>query len=173
MSAFREHETYVPVSLIDNPNLVPDEEKSMQVVKIPRLHCYRCVFTWTPVKSPVHMCPRCKSKLWDVPKIRPVKLGQGLGIEDILTPHLPEIRRLARKYGAERIKVFGSVRRHEATEESDVDLMVRWSKPVSLLDRAGLRLGIELVLGHPVDLVNEGGLHWAIAPQAESEAVTL
>ncbi len=145
----------------------------MQDVRIPRLHCYRCVYTWTPVKAPVRMCPRCKSLLWDVPKIRPVKLGNGLGIEEILAPHQGEIRRLARRYGAELIMVFGSVRRREATEESDVDLMVRWKKSVSLLDRAGLRLDLEKALGRPVDLVNEGGLHWAIAPQVEAEAVPL
>ena len=145
----------------------------MQEVVIPRLHCYRCIFTWTPIKSPVRMCPRCKSTLWDIPKIRAVRLGSGLGIEEILTPHLRELRRLARRYGAERIRVFGSVRRREATATSDVDLMVRWKRPVSLLAHAGLRLAIEKAIGHPVDLVNEGGLHWAIAPQVESEAVVL
>ncbi|MGD0587193.1 MAG: nucleotidyltransferase family protein [Thermoplasmata archaeon] len=145
----------------------------MQHVTIPRIHCYRCVYTWTPVKTPVRMCPRCKSTLWDVPKIRPVKFGDGLGIEEILTPHLDEIRRLARKHGAERIMVFGSVRRREATEKSDVDLMVRWKRPVSLLDRAGLRTDLEKALGRSVDLVNEGGLHWAIQPQIEAEAVLL
>lgn len=145
----------------------------MQDVTIPRLHCYRCVHTWTPVKAPVRMCPRCKSRLWDVPKVRAVKLGNGLGIEEILSPHRSEVRRIARRYGVERIMVFGSVRRQEATESSDVDLMVRWRKPVSLLDRAGLRLDIEKVLRRTVDLVNEGGIHWAIQPQIEAEAVPL
>ncbi len=145
----------------------------MKNVPIPRLHCYRCVYTWTPVRSPVRMCPRCKSKLWDVPKLRPVKLGNGLGIEEILLPHRSEIRRLARKHGADRIWAFGSVRRREATERSDVDLMVRWKRPVSLLDRAGLRADIEKTLGRSVDLVNEGGFHWSIQPQVEAEAVPL
>jgi len=145
----------------------------MQEVTIPRLHCYRCVYTWTPVKAPVRMCPRCKSRLWDVPKIRPVKLGKGLGIEEVLSSHRSEIRQIARRYGVKRIMVFGSVRRREATETSDVDLMVRWQKPVSLLDRAGLRLDIERALGRTVDLVNEGGIHWAIRPQIEAEAVPL
>jgi len=102
-----------------------------------------------------------------------LRLGNCLGIEDLLTPHLGEIRRLARRYGAEQILVFGSVRRREATETSDVDLMVRWKKPVSLLDRAGLRLDLEKTLGRSVDLVNEGGLHWAIQPQVQAEAVPL
>ena len=145
----------------------------MQDIAIPRVHCYRCIYTWTPVRAPIRICPRCKSKLWDVPKIRPVKLGHGLGIEEILAPHLSEIQRLARRHGVQRIAVFGSVRRREATESSDVDLMVRWSKPVSLLHHAAFRLDIEEVLGRPVDLVNEGGLHWAIRPQVEAEAVTL
>ena len=145
----------------------------MQDVAIPRLHCYRCIYTWTPVRTPVRMCPRCKSKLWDVPKIRPVRLGKGLGIEEVLAPHLSEIRRLARMYGVDRLMVFGSVRRREAAEDSDVDLMVRWKKPVSLLDRAGLRADIERTIGRSVDLVNEGGLHWAIRPQIEAEAVPL
>jgi len=145
----------------------------MQQVAIPRLHCYRCIYTWTPVRSPVRMCPRCKSKLWDIPKIRPVRLGNRLGIAEILTPHLRDIRKLARKHGVERIMVFGSVRRREATENSDIDLMVRWKKPVSLLVRATLSVELENLLGRRVDIVNEGGLHWAVAPQVEAEAVPL
>lgn len=69
--------------------------------------------------------------------------------------------------------VFGSVRRREATEGSDVDLMVRWGRPHSLLDRASLAAEIEAIVGRRVDLVNEGGLHWAIEPQVESERVPL
>ena len=69
--------------------------------------------------------------------------------------------------------VFGSVRRREATENSDIDLMVRWKKPVSLLVRATLSVELENLLGRRVDIVNEGGLHWAVAPQVEAEAVPL
>ncbi|MGP8076087.1 MAG: nucleotidyltransferase family protein, partial [Thermoplasmata archaeon] len=92
---------------------------------------------------------------------------------EVLTPHLDEIHRLAKKNGAARILVFGSVRRREATEKSDVDLMVRWRRPISLLDRADFHLELEKTLGRSVDLVDEGALHWAIRPQVESEAVSL
>ena len=136
-------------------------------------HCYRCVYIWRLRRRVARMCPRCKSKLWAVPKFRPLKLGNGLGIEEILTPHLGEVRRLARRHGARELLVFGSVRRREATATSDVDLMVRWKHPVSLLERAGLGADLEMVLGRSVDLVNEGGLHWAIAPQVASEAIAL
>lgn len=145
----------------------------MQEVKIPKLHCHRCFHTWAPVKSPVRICPRCKSRLWDTPKITPVKIGSALGIDEILKPHLNEIRRLARRHGASRILVFGSVRRGNATDRSDVDLLVRWKKPISLLARAGLCADLERLLGRSVDLANEGGLHWAIAPQVMAEAVPL
>ena len=69
--------------------------------------------------------------------------------------------------------VFGSVRRAEATPQSDVDLIVAWRRPVSLLHRAGLCADLERILGRNVDLVNEGGLHWAIEPQVMAEAVPL
>ncbi len=136
--------------------------------------CYRCLYTWTirGTRLPA-ICPRCKSRLYRVPRIRPVKLGPGLGIEEILHPHGEQIRHAALRYGVDRIWVFGSVRRREATESSDVDLMVRWGRPHSLLDRASLATEFETILGRRVDLVNEGGLHWAIAPQVESEKVPL
>lgn len=79
----------------------------------------------------------------------------------------------ALRYGVDRIWVFGSVRRREATHSSDVDLMVRWRRPHSLLDRVSLATELETILGRRVDLVNEGGLHWAITPQVESERVPL
>jgi uncharacterized protein len=65
------------------------------------------------------------------------------------------------------------VRRREATQRSDVDLLVRWARPHSLLDRAELEQEIEDLVGRPVEIVNEGGLHWAIEPQVESEKVPL
>jgi predicted nucleotidyltransferase len=147
----------------------------MREVKLPTLHCYRCIYEWTPVRSPVRICPRCKSKLWDMPKIRPVKLGSGLGIDEVLGPHLAEIRNLERKHGVRRLRVFGSVRRREATPKSDVDLLVQWKRPnrISLLDKAELLIDLEAVLHRKVDLVSEGALDWAIRPQVEAEAVPL
>jgi predicted nucleotidyltransferase len=142
-------------------------------VNLPRLTCLRCGYTWTPVRSPVVRCSRCKSRYWDVPRIRPVRLGKGLGIEEIVLPHRAAILGLARRYGAKELRVFGSVRRREATAHSDVDLLVEWRRPVSLLSYAGLRSGLEEILGRRVDLANRGGLHPAIAPRIEAEAVPL
>jgi uncharacterized protein len=111
--------------------------------------------------------------MYDVPRIRPVHLGRGLGIEEILHPHRAAILRAARAHGAAGLWVFGSVRRREATARSDVDLIVRWSRPHSLLDRVELAQEIEALISRRVELVNEGGLHWAIEPQVDSEKVPL
>jgi uncharacterized protein len=138
---------------------------------LPKLRCYRCLYGWTPRVSPVARCPRCKSKLWDTPKIHSIRLGVGLGMEDLIAPHRMDILRLARKYGAKELRVFGSVRRREARIDSDVDLLVVWKKDRPSM--AWLRLPRELakVIGHPVDLAEPTSLDWSVRPQVEAEAV--
>lgn len=141
-------------------------------MELPHLRCYRCFYEWVPRKDPVPACPRCRSKLYATPRIRPVKLGKGLGIEEVVRPHLTEIRKIARLYGLKRIRVFGSVRRSEGRSNSDVDFLVSWKrKRHSILDRLALASELEDLLGRRVDIVNESALHWAIAPRVESEAV--
>ena len=105
---------------------------------LPRAHCYRCLYSRLPRHPTVRMCPRCKSRLWNVPKIRRVKLGHGLGVEEVIAPHQAGILRLARKYGAKELRAFGSIRRREGRQDSAVDLLVRWSRrrpPMAWLDR--------------------------------------
>jgi predicted nucleotidyltransferase len=143
----------------------------MREVRIPRLNCLRCGYSWTPVRFPLVRCSRCKSKYWDVSRIRPVRLGNGLGIEEVLLPYRPAILDLFGKYAVKGLRVFGSVRRREARTTSDVDFLVEWKRPVSLLVYAGLRSDLEDVLGRKVGLANRGGLHPAIGRRIEAEAV--
>lgn len=136
-------------------------------------HCYRCIYTWRMRDRNPRVCPRCKSKCWDVPKVLPLQLGDGLGPEEILAPHRSAILRLARQHGVTRVRVFGSVRRREAGRDSDVDLLLDWKHGTSLLDVARFRLDLQDLLGRKVDTVELGNLHWAIRPQVESEAIPL
>ncbi len=53
--------------------------------------------------------------------------------------------------------VFGSFARDEASEKSDIDLLVRFSKPKGF-DWVDAALEIEDALGKKVDLVTENGL---------------
>ncbi len=136
-------------------------------------HCYRCIYTWRTRNRVPRLCPRCKSGYWNAPKIEPLKLGHGLGMDEILLPVRGRILELGRKYGAEDLRVFGSVRRREAGPRSDVDLLVRWTAGSSLLNAARLRLELKELLGREVDTVDERALHWAIRPQVLAEAVPL
>jgi len=100
-------------------------------------------------------------------------MGNGLGIEEIIGPKRSEVLRLARRYGAENVRVFGSVRRREADAKSDVDLLVDW-RPGS---RPGASLALaeqyRALLGRPVEVATERNLEWYAAPTILAEAVPL
>lgn len=63
---------------------------------------------------------------------------------------------IAQRYGIKKMSVFGSVARGEATEKSDVDLLVDIPKGWGLLSFYELRSNIESVLTCPIDLVSTG-----------------
>ena len=52
-----------------------------------------------------------------------------------------------------RVGLFGSYVRGEMREDSDIDIVVKIEKDISLLDFVELKLEIEEVLGRKVDLV--------------------
>jgi predicted nucleotidyltransferase len=54
--------------------------------------------------------------------------------------------------------VFGSMARGEATEHSDVDLPVRFSKRKSLLEMVRLEREVSAALGRKVDLFTESSI---------------
>lgn len=56
------------------------------------------------------------------------------------------------------LALFGSVARGEATSESDVDLLVHFSRRKSLLDLVRIEREIEEVLGRDVDLMTEASI---------------
>ncbi len=61
--------------------------------------------------------------------------------------------------------LFGSYSRGEQTNESDVDILVQYdrSQRIGLLKIAGMHIDLENLLGHKVDIVEEGTLRpWAI-----------
>ncbi len=65
---------------------------------------------------------------------------------------------ICRQNDVSMIGVFGSFVRGEAKARSDVDLLVRFSKPKSLLDHIALERQISTVLGREVDLLTEAAL---------------
>ena len=61
--------------------------------------------------------------------------------------------------------LFGSYSRGEQTKESDVDILVQYdrSQRIGLLKIAGMPIDLEKLLGHKVDIVEDGTLRpWAV-----------
>ena len=146
----------------------------MQVIEIPILRCHRCAYAWRPSQPVVRICPRCKSALWDRPKLR-TELGPstGLGISQVVGSHRSKILRIARRYGARKVRVFGSVRRGQATSQSDLDLLVQFREGADLFDQMRLERELGALLERKVDVVTEAGLHPLVRPQVLFEAIPL
>jgi uncharacterized protein len=87
--------------------------------------------------------------------------------------HRDQILRLAAKRGAQNLRVFGSVARGEAKENSDLDLLVTWEAGRSLLDHAGLVEDLQDLLGVKVHLGTEKSLHWYARDRILGEAAPL
>jgi hypothetical protein len=87
---------------------------------------------------------------------------------DLLMPLHDE---LAQRFGVERLDLFGSVARGEATDDSDIDVLVRFSVPASFDRYYGLLHFLEERLGRRVDLVTDKSLHPRLRPQVEREAI--
>ncbi|MFQ6025955.1 MAG: nucleotidyltransferase family protein [Dehalococcoidia bacterium] len=77
------------------------------------------------------------------------------------------------QHGASNLRVFGSVARGEATEESDIDLLVEMEAGRSLLDRAALVVDLEQLLGCKVDVATEKVLKPSIRERVLRDAVPL
>lgn len=74
-------------------------------------------------------------------------------------------------FGVKSIAVFGSVARGEAREDSDVDLLVEFLRPVGLFEFARLQEHLAGLLGTPIDLVTPGGLRATMRDRVLREAV--
>jgi len=63
-----------------------------------------------------------------------------------------------RPYSPERIGIFGSFARSEETAESDIDILVKFKRTLSLLDLAKMRRELSQILGRDIDLVIESSV---------------
>ncbi len=96
-----------------------------------------------------------------------------MGAKDIIESRREDILRIAAKYGAVDVRVFGSVARGEAAPESDVDFLIQFEPGRSLLDHVALLQDLEDILSLKVDVVNEKALHHRIRDRVLREAVPL
>jgi uncharacterized protein len=97
-----------------------------------------------------------------------------------LTPTLENIRKFkpaimeaAQTYGVSNIRVFGSVARGEADEESDVDFLVDFAPRRSFLDLMRFLGKLRDLIGKKVDVVSSDCVKERIRERVFREAVNL
>lgn len=83
------------------------------------------------------------------------------------------ILRIAKKYGARNVRIFGSRAKGNAKQESDLDLLIDLDPDRSLFDLIAIKQDLEDLLGCGVDVVTEAGLSSYIRDQVLQEAVEL
>lgn len=101
----------------------------------------------------------------------PVKMA-GATIAE-LRERRDEIVELARARGASRVRVFGSVVRGDAGDDSDIDFLIDLEPGRSLLDLGGLLMDLRELLDRDVDVVTEAGLRPRVAERVLADAVEL
>lgn len=89
------------------------------------------------------------------------------------THQIDEIKKMLikvlREHGVKKAAFFGSIVRGEATERSDIDLLVEFEGRKSLLDLAGLKLELQELLKKKVDVVTYKSLHPLLKEKILSE----
>jgi hypothetical protein len=100
-------------------------------------------------------------------------MNPGTDISTLLVQRRDEILSIAQERGARNVRVFGSVARKEAREDSDLDLLIDLDPDRSLLDVGGLAMDLSLLLDRPVDVVTEAGLRERIRARVLREARAL
>lgn len=94
-------------------------------------------------------------------------------IKKLLKAKRAEIIKIAAQYGASNIRIFGSVARGEATEDSDIDFLMDIQVGRSLLNRIALIQDLEDLLDRKVDVAKPETLHECIREQVLKEAIPL
>ncbi len=92
---------------------------------------------------------------------------------DLLETNKDLIVETAKKYGAFNLRIFGSVARNTADENSDIDLLVEMEEGRSLLDLGGLWAELNEILGTHFEVFTEKTLKPRIRINALKEAKPL
>ena len=94
-----------------------------------------------------------------------------MGIPEIISTRREAILAAAARHGVTNIRVFGSVARGDAREDSDVDFLVEVGPRHSAFFPGGLVVDLETILERRVDVVEPEGLHRLLRDRILREAV--
>jgi len=80
---------------------------------------------------------------------------------------------ILKNYDVKRASLFGSIARGDATDKSDVDLLVEFEGKKSLLDLAGLKLDLEDLLHCKVDVLTYNSINPLLRERILNEQVVI
>lgn len=86
----------------------------------------------------------------------------------VLAAHLETLKQ---EYDIAAIAVFGSIARDEGDENSDVDILVTFTRAPGLFRFMDLQAFLESILGRRVDLATERALRPALRERILAEAI--
>lgn len=89
---------------------------------------------------------------------------------DIINCLAENKERLQLKFPLKSIALFGSYARNEQTEDSDIDVLVEFEKPVGF-EFIDLHEDLEKMLDHKIDLVSKKGVKEHYLPYIEDDAI--
>ena len=94
-------------------------------------------------------------------------------VNALIEKNRESIRAIAKNRGIRNVRLFGSMARDAATEDSDVDLLVELEEGRSGLALGGFLQDVSDLLGRRVDVVTEHSLHVRIREQVLIEAISV
>ena len=94
-----------------------------------------------------------------------MKRAAALAILNKLKPELTQ------QFGVKQLSLFGSTARDEATEESDVDILVSFNGVATSARYFGVQFYLEDNLGCTVDLVTDKAIRPQLRPFIEQESI--
>jgi uncharacterized protein len=83
------------------------------------------------------------------------------------------ILQIAHRRKATNIRVFGSIARGAANDESDIDFLVSMEPDATLVDLIGLEQDLKALLGREVDVLTDDAVHPHLEEEVRSSAVRL
>jgi uncharacterized protein len=75
------------------------------------------------------------------------------------------------RFGVKSLSLYGSAARDQATEASDIDLLVEFDRPTGFFGLIELQEHLEKILGRKVDLGTPGSLKPRIRDRVLAEAI--
>lgn len=77
------------------------------------------------------------------------------------------------KFGIKSLAIFGSVARDEARPDSDIDILVEFTNPLTLQNYMKLKLHLEYLLEKKVDLADISMLRPELIPNVMEDAIPI